>query len=115
MKNKSESFALFVGVDVSKAEWEIYFPDSKACLSIENSADAIVRELVQVRKHKTSVLVVMEATGGYETTLVKILGQHQIAVAVVNPCQMRDFAKGVGMHAKTDRIDAAVMARFGQV
>jgi len=115
MKNESESFALFVGVDVSKAELEIFFPDSKARLTIQNSADAIVQELVKVLKHKTGVLVVMEATGGYETTLVKVLGQHRISVAVVNLRQLRDFAKGIGMDAKTDRIDAAVIARFGQV
>lgn len=115
MKNEPESFALFVGVDVSKAELEVYFADSKARLTIGNSEDAIVRELVKVLKRRKRVLVVMEATGGYESKLVKLLHQHQIAVAVVNPRQVRDFAKGLGRDAKTDRIDATVIARFGEV
>jgi transposase len=115
MKNESESFALFVGVDVSKAELEVYFVESKSRLTIVNSEDAIVGELVKVLKRQKRVLVVMEATGGYESKLVKLLQQHQIAAAVVNPRQVRDFAKGLGMDAKTDRMDAAVIGRFGQV
>jgi len=47
-------------------------------------------------------IVVMEATGGYESLLVKLLHQHQIALAVVNPRQVRDFARGLGYDAKTD-------------
>lgn len=115
MKNEAESFALFVGVDVSKSQLDVFLPDSKTRLTIDNSTDAIVRELVKVLKHKSRVLVVMEATGGYESTLVRVLGERQIAVAVVNPRQVRDFAKGIGRDAKTDSIDAEVIATFGQV
>jgi len=115
MKNESESFALFVGVDVSKAQLEVFFPDSQTRLAIENSEDAIVRELVEVLKPKPRALVVMEATGGYESALVRALGKRDIAVAVVNPRQVRDFAKGIGRDAKTDTIDAEVIAKFGQV
>ena len=115
MKNESESFSLFVGVDVSKSQLDVFLPDSKTRLTIDNSTDAIVRELVKVLKQKTRVLVVMEATGGYESTLVRVLGETQIAVAVVNPRQVRDFAKGIGKDAKTDAIDAEVIATFGQV
>jgi transposase len=57
----------------------------------------------------------MEATGGYESLLVKLLHEHQISLAVVNPRQVRDFAKGLGYDAKTDPIDACVIARFGDV
>ena len=57
----------------------------------------------------------MEATGGYESLLVELLHQHQIALAVVNPRQVPDFAKGIGCDAKTDTIDARVLARFGEV
>lgn len=115
MKNEAESFALFVGVDVSKSQLDVFLPDSQTRLTIDNSTDAIVRELVKVLKHKSRVLVVMEATGGYESTLVRVLGERQIAVAVVNPRQVRDFAKGIGRDAKTDSIDAEVIATFGQV
>lgn len=115
MKNESVSFALFVGVDVSKSQLDIYVPDSRERLSIENSENAIVSELVKVLKSKKGVLVVMEATGGYESTLVKVLQERKIAVAVVNPRQVRDFARGIGRDAKTDAIDAEVIAMFGQV
>jgi transposase len=60
-------------------------------------------------------IVIMEATGGYESLLVDLRHQHNIALAVVNPRQVRDFAKGVGCDAKTDTIDARILARFGQV
>jgi transposase len=115
MKNESESFALFVGVDVSKATLEFFLPDSGTRLSIDNSEDAIVSKFVNVLKNKKDVLVVLEATGGYESALVDVLRQRQIAVAVVNPRQFRDFAKGIGKDAKTDAIDAKVIATFGQV
>ena len=115
MKNESESFALFVGVDVSKAELEVFLPDSRTRLTIENSEDAILTNLVKALKNKKDVLVVMEATGGYESALVKVLQKRQIAVAVVNPRQVRDFAKGIGKDAKTDSIDAEVISTFGQV
>ncbi len=62
-----------------------------------------------------SSLVVVEATGGYETLLVESLQAASIAVAVVNPRRVRDFAKGIGCDAKTDSIDAKVIARYGEV
>ncbi len=57
----------------------------------------------------------MEANGGYKSLLVKLLKELQIARAVVNPQQVRDFAKRLGYDAKTDPIDACVIARFGDV
>jgi transposase len=62
-----------------------------------------------------SVLVVLEATGGYETALVLALQRANVPVAVVNPRQARDFARAQGRLAKTDAIDARVLARFGEV
>jgi transposase len=59
-------------------------------------------------------LVVMEATGGLEAPLAAMLAAAKVKVAVVNPRQVRDFAKALGVLAKTDRIDAQVLARFGQ-
>ena len=60
-------------------------------------------------------LVVMEATGRYEAPVVAALGVAGLAVAVVNPRQVRDFARSQGILAKTDRLDASVIARFGEV
>jgi transposase len=115
MKNESESFALFVGVDVSKAQLDVFLPDSRTRLSVENSEEKIVSKLVEALKGKAGVLVVMEATGGYESALVKVLGERQIAAAVVNPRRVRDFAKAIGKDAKTDAIDAEVISKFGEV
>ena len=67
------------------------------------------------KKLKTPVMVVMEATGGYETILVRELAKHNICAAAVNPRQVRDFAKGIGTDAKADKIDAKVIARFTEV
>ena len=57
----------------------------------------------------------MEATGGYENQLVQVLHKNSIALAVVNPRRVRDFAKGIGIDAKTDPIDAGVIAYYGEV
>lgn len=114
MKNESVSFALFVGVDVSKAKLDVFFPDTRKRRTIGNTENAIVSNLVQVVKHRQDVLVVVEATGGYEAALVNVLMQHQIPVAVVNPRRVRDFAKAIGQDAKTDEIDAEVIARFAE-
>jgi transposase len=65
--------------------------------------------------NRQSPIVVMEATGGYEELLVGLLHQHDIAVAVVNPRRVRAFAAGIGKDAKTDAIDAQVIAFYGQV
>lgn len=117
MKNESKCFALFVGVDVSKRQLEVFLPDSRRRLTVENSAEAIVRDLVaplKGRKRKRT-LVVLEASGGYESTLLKTLAQEGVAAALVNPRRVRDFAKGIGRDAKTDPIDAEVIAKYGQV
>lgn len=64
---------------------------------------------------KRSTLVVMEATGGYERLLVQCLQEHDIPCAVVNPLQIRNFARGCGLIEKTDRLDAAIIARFAKI
>lgn len=116
MKTDSVQFTLFVGVDVSKAKLDIFLPDCPTRMSIDNSELAIGCELIKrLGRKKKKTLVVVEATGGYETTLVKLLQKHKIAVAVVNPRQVRDFAKGIGREAKTDSIDAEVLSQFGSV
>jgi transposase len=106
-----ESFAYVVGVDVSKAKLDIALP--KESLTITNDTKAI-QQLVD-RLKSESVIVVMEATGGYENRLVQVLHNHGIASAVVNPRRVRDFAKGIGKDAKTDPIDARVIAYYGEI
>ena len=111
MKFQEESFAYVVGVDVSKAKLDIALPTES--LTIENNPQAI-QQLVN-RIKADSVIVVLEATGGYESQLVQVLHDHEIALAVVNPRRVRDFAKAIGVDAKTDPIDARVIAYYGEV
>lgn len=110
MKSK-ESFDYVVGVDVSKAKLDIALPNES--LVIENNTKSI--QQLADRIASDSVIVVMEATGGYENQLVQVLHNHGIALAVVNPRRVRDFAKGIGKDAKTDPIDARVIAFYGEV
>lgn len=115
MKNADYPYTQFVGVDVSKAKLDIAFGDAKSTLSIHNAAESIVTKLVNRLQGSLETLVVVEATGGYEGLLTRLLQDHQIAVAVVNPRRVRDFASGIGRDAKTDPIDARLLAYYGQV
>lgn len=107
--------AIFVGVDVSKQTLDVYRSDTGEFSKIENSQQAIKELCLKFQKQKRTVMFVMEATGGYETLLVNQLAIHRLQAAVVNPRQVRDFAKGIGRDAKTDPIDAEVIARFAAV
>jgi transposase len=115
MKKKDYPFLQFVGVDVSKAKLDFAFSDDKQAFSINNAQNQIVTQLIGRIENPKATIVVMEATGGYENLLVTLLHQHQIALAIVNPRRVRDFADGIGMDAKTDPIDASVLVFYGQV
>lgn len=113
MRNKP--FARVLGVDVSKDKLDFVFSDGGPPQSIANTEEQIVRQLIQPIDHPDTTLVVLEATGGYEERVVSLLHQHHIALAVVNPRRVRDFAQAIGRDAKTDPIDAQVIAFYGQV
>ena len=106
---------IFVGVDVSKSTLDVYRPDTNQIVKIENSEVAIVEFVADLRKTKQNVFVVMEGNGGYEDLLVKQLASQQIDSAVINPRRIRDFAKGIGLDAKTDAIDAKVISKYAEV
>lgn len=115
MMNDHSPFSEFVGVDVSKNKLDFAFANGQQTRSIENVQKPIVAELIRRIKNPQRTIVVMEATGGYEELLVTLLHQHHIAVAVVNPRRIRDFAAGIGKDAKTDPIDAQVIAFYAHV
>jgi transposase len=115
MVKEQYPFSQFVGVDVSKAKLDFTFADGKQTLSIDNTQEQIVSELIGRIENPCSTIVVMEATGGYEELLVTQLHQHKIALAVVNPSRVREFLDGIGRDAKTDPIDVQVIAFYGQV
>ena len=101
-----------VGVDVSKATLDCGALPRRAPLQFANDATGIAQLITWLRELKPD-LVVFEASGGYETAAATALMGEQLRVAVVNPRQVRDFAKAKGILAKTDRIDAEVIAAFG--
>lgn len=104
---------VFVGIDIAKEHLDIFVLPTKKAWTIENDADGIESLIGRLNKEAPSVIV-MEATGGYEAILAAQLGSAGLPVAVVNPRQVRDFAKGIGKLAKTDSIDAYVLARFAE-
>lgn len=103
----------YIGIDVSKAILDVFVLPIKIYLRFENNTSGI-RNLVKKLKSFSSVSIVMESTGGYEKCVAQALAKASVAVAVVNPRQIRDFAKALGRLAKTDRIDAQVIALFAE-
>jgi transposase len=103
-----------IGLDVSKAWLDGYLASSGRRLRVSNDA-AGIQELVQSLGDACGCLVVMEASGGYERSAQRALLAQGVLAAIVNPKRVRDFARGMGLEAKTDRVDAAVIARYGAV
>jgi transposase len=106
--------AMFIGIDVASTQCDVAFGDEGTVHTFSNN-DAGLDELVGALRERGDVeLVVLEATGGYEALTVAKLAAAAIPVVVVNPRQVRDFAKSLGRLAKTDAIDARVLALFGE-
>lgn len=101
-----------VGIDVSKRELVVAVEPSGAQWTSATTAEALSAVVDRVRGLMPRIIVV-EATGGYERALVAALAGADLPVAVVNPRQARAFAQAIGRTAKTDAIDAAVLAAFG--
>jgi transposase len=101
-----------VGIDVAKHELEVHqLPEgTQSTRSYDPNG---LRQLLRELPPREQTLVVLEATGGYQRQLVAELVDAGYQVAVVNPRQVRDYARGLGLLAKTDRLDARVIARFG--
>lgn len=108
----SQSNALFWGVDVASKNLDLGCHDRDDVVSFENSPAGIDQLLDHLRQHPAA-LIVVEATGGYEVPLVTALGEAGLPVVRINPRQLRAFATAVGQLAKTDTIDAGLIARYG--
>lgn len=104
---------LFVGLDVAKDRVDAHVRPTDERLSTARD-EAGLRTLVQWLQPLTPTLVVLEATGGYEMAVTAALATAQIPVAVVNPRQIRDFARATGQLAKTDALDARAIALFAE-
>jgi len=103
----------YVGIDVAKATLDVAIGSDGELVQVENSEAGVARLLERLGAVAPK-LVVLEATGGYESVVAGAIVGRGIDVAVVNPRQVRDFAKATGVLAKTDRIDARVLARFAE-
>ena len=98
---------IFVGIDVSKARLDIALRPSGAMESFPNDESGI-KALVERLRAVKPALIVLEATGGIERSVVRALVTDELPVTVANPRQVRDFAKATGQLAKTDVLDAQV-------
>ena len=106
-----------LGIDLSKARLDCAtLPDGQSLQFANSPAGfaAIIELLAGQRAQGWEVLAVVEATGGYERALVEALCAAGLPIAVVNPKRVRAYAKALGIRAKTDRLDARVIARYGQ-
>jgi transposase len=109
-----ENGSIFVGIDVSKARLDISVRPSGVKNSFANDKDGI-KSLVQWLNPIKSTLIVFEATGNLERALALALASEDLPFHVVNPRQVRDFARASGQLAKTDSLDADLLAHFAEV
>jgi transposase len=104
----------FVGIDVSKDALDVALASDAKPFRVANDRDG-VRKLLGLLPTPGTCLITLEGSGGYERLVIAELLERGHRVAMANPRQVRDFAKGLGILAKTDPIDARVLAKFGQV
>jgi transposase len=106
-----EEKKIYIGIDVSKATLDVFILPMKKYMQFTNDAHGIEKLLNKLQLF-SNVLVVMESTGGYEAPMSRRLSQANLNVCVINPRQVRDFAKASGRLAKTDKVDAEIIALF---
>lgn len=104
---------VMVGIDVAKDRLDVHLRPSGEAFALGRDAAGLA-SLVARLSQLTPALVVLEATGGFEINVAAALAAAQLPVAVVNPRQIRNFARAIGRLAKTDAIDAAVIAMFAE-
>lgn len=103
---------IFIGIDVSKERLDM-FDGIKGNTSSTNPKK--IKQLAEIFKEKKVTLVVVESTGGYERGIVKALWEVGVPVSIVNPRQVKRFAQGLAVEAKTDKIDARVLQKFAEM
>lgn len=101
-------------MDVASENLDVYDSAQKIAGTVVNTVASVRRAIASRIRSKQDTLIVCEGTGGYEHCLVDVAHEQGIPVAVANPRQVRDFAKGHGYLEKSDVIDASIICRFGQ-
>ncbi len=109
----NEEFSKYVGIDVSKDTLDVAFGQEGEYWQADNAEIGIHRTVDRLKALRPA-LVVVESTGGLETALVGELSAAGVPFALVQPKRVRDFAKSIGLLAKTDKLDARLLARFGE-
>jgi transposase len=104
--------AVCVGVDVAKNTLDLAVSNSNEARQFENDLDGIMSAVSYIAGFKPTIII-LEATGHFEMPLAAALQTNRLPVVIVNPRQVRDFARATGVLAKTDRIDAKILALFG--
>lgn len=104
---------MYVGIDVCKDRLDVHVRPSGEVFSLTRDETGL-KELVDRWSEVRPALIVLEATGGFETIVATTLAAAGLPLAVVNPRQIRAFAKACGQMAKTDALDAAIIARFAE-
>jgi transposase len=102
---------MFVGIDVAKDRLDVHIRPSGEAFSVSRDDEGVA---ALAKRCINPALIVLEATGGFETIVAAGLAAAGLPVAVVNPRQIRDFARATGRLAKTDTLDAAVIAHFAE-
>jgi transposase len=105
--------AIVVGIDVSKDRLDVAVRPSGEAFTVERNAAGLER-LIERLRILSPYIVALEATGGFETVVVAAVAAAGVPVVVINPAQIRAFARALGQRAKTDPIDADVIARFAE-
>jgi transposase len=104
---------MFVGIDVAKDRLDVHVRPTGEVFAVARDGEGVTA-LVERLKALAPVLIVLEATGGFEVTVAAALAAAGLPLAIVNPRQIRDFARALGRLAKTDPLDAEVIARFAE-
>jgi transposase len=105
--------AIFIGIDVSKDRLDVHVLPGGEAFGVARNGQGL-EELVERLRALSPTLVAVEATGGFETIVAAAIAGARLPLAVVNPAQVRYFAQAVGKRAKSDPIDALVIARFAE-
>ena len=105
--------SIYVGIDVSKDRLDVHVLPSGQAFAVARDGKGL-NELIEQLGSVRPQLIALEATGGFETIVAAAIAGAHLPLAVVNPAQVRHFAQAVGKRAKTDPIDAAVIARFAE-
>jgi transposase len=104
---------IFIGIDISKTQMDVAVWDNEETWEFENEAEGW-QEMVEIAKELKPSLIVVEASGGIEQRVVAELYLEELPIAIVNPTRVRNFARSTGQLAKTDKLDARLIAHFAQ-